>query len=254
MCRYNWRLHSLSIVIPAYNEARRLPGTLRRILDWLGEQEFSFCEVLVVDDGSRDQTASLAEDLARAYPVIRVLKNPGNRGKGYAVRHGMLEAKGDWVLFTDADLSTPIEEVKTLYRRAREGEAAIAIGSRALDPSLVEVHQAALREWSGKVFNLAMRAVTGLQFRDTQCGFKLFEGYAARQVFSRQKLDGFSFDVEALFIARRLSLSAVEVPVRWRNVEGTKVGALNGVQSFADLLRIRWSGAKGIYNAAADEE
>jgi glycosyltransferase involved in cell wall biosynthesis len=254
MSRYNWRLRSISIIIPAYNEARRLPGTLRRVLDWLGQQEFSFCEILVVDDGSRDETASLAEDLARAHPVVRVLKNPGNRGKGYAVRHGMLEARGAWVLFTDADLSTPIEEVKTLYCRAREGKAAIAIGSRALDPSLVEVHQAALREWSGKIFNFAMRAITGLQFRDTQCGFKLFERGAARQVFSRQKLDGFSFDVEALFIARRLSLPVVEVPVRWRNVEGTKVGALNGVQSFTDLLRIRWNGAKRIYGAAADAE
>ncbi|HSM76513.1 MAG TPA: dolichyl-phosphate beta-glucosyltransferase [Bryobacteraceae bacterium] len=241
-------MHSISIIIPAYNEALRLPSTLNRVLEWTGSQAFTFCEVIVVDDGSRDETTSVVERFSTGQASIRLLRNPGNRGKGYAVRHGMLEAKGEWLLFTDADLSTPIEEVTTLYRRVQEEGAVIAIGSRALDPSLVEVHQAAFREWSGKLFNLVMRRVTGLNFRDTQCGFKLFQFRAAHQVFSRQKLDGFSFDVEALFIARRLSLKTVEVPVRWRNVEGTKVGAINGSQSFADLFRIRWSGAKGKYD------
>lgn len=240
-------LKSLSIVIPAYNEARRLPSTLRRIAEWANGQAFSFCEIAVVDDGSRDNTARVVESFAGGAAAVRLLKNPGNRGKGYAVRHGMLEARGEWRLFTDADLSTPIEEVAKLHEQIELEGAQIAIGSRALNPALVEVHQAAFREWSGKVFNFAMRGITGLGFRDTQCGFKLFSSHAAREVFSRQKLDGFSFDVEALFIARRLSLKAVEVPVRWRNVEGTKVGARSGIQSFADLFRIRRNGARGYY-------
>ncbi|HTW64450.1 MAG TPA: dolichyl-phosphate beta-glucosyltransferase [Bryobacteraceae bacterium] len=232
-------MDSLSIVIPAYNEEHRLPQTLRRVLEWLAQRSFSFCEVIVVDDGSRDGTAHVVEKFAQETSLVRLLSNPGNRGKGYAVRHGMLEAKGEWILYTDADLSTPIEEIAKLCRAAREQSAGVAIGSRAVDRSLVAVHQPALRELSGRCFNLVMRAVTGLPFRDTQCGFKLYRAEAAREIFKRQRQDGFSFDVEDLLIARKLGVEAVEVPVRWANVEGTKVRLSQGMKSFLDLLRIR---------------
>ncbi len=241
-------MQSLSIVVPAYNEAARLPATLELLLAWLHPRRFQFAEVLVVDDGSRDATAAFVEEFSQKHPCVRLLRNPGNRGKGYAVRHGMSKAAGDWILFTDADLSTPIEEVDTLFARLQASAAVAAIGSRALDRSLVEVRQSAFREASGQFFNLVMRAVTGLPFLDTQCGFKLYHSSAARQIFPRQRLDGFSFDVEDLYIARRRGLSIVEVPVHWRNVEGTKVGALSGLRSFADLLRIRANAARGLYD------
>jgi len=232
-------LTSLSVVIPAYNEQHRLPATLDRVFAWLAGQPLEFQEVIVVNDGSRDGTAALVEGYAKEHPCLRLLNNSGNRGKGYSVRHGMLEARGEWVLFSDADLSTPIEDASNLYAVALGAEADIAIGSRAVDRSLVSVHQPAMRELSGRFFNLVMRMVTGLRFRDTQCGFKLYRASAAREVFSRQKLDGFSFDVEDLYIALRLGIPAIEVPVHWANVEGTKVSAFTGLRSFADLLRIR---------------
>ena len=232
-------MDSLSIVIPAYNEERRLPETLNRILHWVQGGSFTFYEVLVVDDGSLDGTEHVVENFAFANPAVRLLKNPGNRGKGYAVRHGMLEAKGQWVLYTDADLSSPIEEFDKLYDAASAQDAAVAIGSRALEQSLVEVHQSAFREYSGRFFNLVMRTVTGLPFHDTQCGFKLYRADAAKQIFSKQLQDGFSFDVEDLLIAKKLGLRAIEVPVRWANVEGTKVRLSQGVKSFTDLWRIR---------------
>jgi glycosyltransferase involved in cell wall biosynthesis len=229
-------LRSLSIVIPAYNEAKRLPATLQRVLAWLSASQLHFSELIVVDDGSSDNTAEIAANC----PPVRLLRNPGNRGKGYAVRHGMLEAAGDWVLYSDADLSTPIEEADNLYQAAAKAGAAIAIGSRAIDRTLVTVHQSGFREWSGRAFNLVMRAITGLNFHDTQCGFKLYRKDAAKTVFSAQKLDGFSFDVEDLYIARRAGLKAIEVPVHWANVEGTKVSMGQGVKSFADLVKIRF--------------
>ena len=234
-------------MIPAYNEERRLPSTLDTVLAWLNASAFPDAEVLVVDDGSGDGTAALVEARSAADPRVRLLRNPGNRGKGYAVRHGMSESRGGWILFSDADLSAPIEELPKLLGAAQEKNAAVAIGSRALDRSLIGVHQSRWRELSGIVFNLLMRVLTGLPFADTQCGFKLYSREAARQVFKRQRLDGFGFDVEDLFIARRLGLVAIEVPVKWNNVEGTKVGLTQGLRSFLDLLVIRWNGIRGVY-------
>jgi glycosyltransferase involved in cell wall biosynthesis len=176
-----------------------------------------------------------------------VLQNPGNRGKGYSVRHGVLEARGEWVLFTDADLSSPIGEVEKLWSAVERRGARVAVGSRALDRSLVGVHQPMLREVVGRAFNAAMRMITGLDFKDTQCGFKLFEACAGREVFSRQLLDGFGFDVEALVIASKRGIPAVEVPVRWDNVEGTKVSLWLGFAAFLDLLRVRLNAAQGKY-------
>ena len=233
---------SLSIIIPAYNEANRLPDSLIKVKQYLSAAKWDFVEVVVVDDGSRDNTVQLAEAAG-----ARVLKNPGNRGKGYSVKHGVLEAKGEWVLFTDADLSSPIGEVEKLWSAAESSAAQMVVGSRAVDRSLVGVHQPVMREAMGRIFNAAMRLVTGLPFKDTQCGFKVFQTVAAREVFSRQQLDGFGFDVEVLFIARKLGYQAVEVPVRWDNVEGTKVSLLLGFKAFTDLLKVRRNGLQGKY-------
>jgi len=241
------RAASISIVIPAYNEEKRLPATLETVLAYVRGKQFPFAEILLVDDGSEDGTVGLAEKWQRDHPSIRLLKNPGNRGKGYSIRHGMLEARGEWILFTDADLSSPVTELDKLFAAAAEAGAEIAIGSRALDRSLVGVHQSAFREFSGRLFNVVMRMLTGLPFRDTQCGFKLFRADAARAIFSRQRLDGFSFDVEDLVIAKALRLPAVEVPVIWNNVEGTKVSGFAGVASFGALLGIKWRELTGRY-------
>jgi dolichyl-phosphate beta-glucosyltransferase len=237
-------METLSIVIPAYNEERRLPATLDRILAYLERSPVPVAEILVVDDGSRDGTAGVVQAKGG---IVRLVSNPGNRGKGYAVRNGMLAAKGDWILSTDADLSAPIEELGKLIAAARRENAAVAIGSRALDRKLVKVHQPMMREVSGRAFNIVMRLVTGLPFRDTQCGFKLFRGDAAREIFSRQIEEGFSFDVEDLLIAHALGLRSVEVPVEWSNVEGTKVSLAQGMKSFADLVRIRTRAVRGNY-------
>jgi len=209
---------------------------------YLHASKWEFAEIIVVDDGSRDATAQVAGEAG-----ARVLKNPGNRGKGYTVRHGMLEARGDWALFSDADLSSPIEELEKLWRAAERENAQVAIGSRAVDRSLVGVHQPFFREAMGRLFNLIMRMITGLPFRDTQCGFKLFESRAAREVYRRQRLEGFGFDVEVLYIASRLGYRALEVPVRWNDVAGTKVSLWRGMTAFLDPLKVRWNGITGKY-------
>ncbi|HMC58108.1 MAG TPA: dolichyl-phosphate beta-glucosyltransferase [Candidatus Solibacter sp.] len=233
---------SISIIIPAFNEEKRLPATLAAVREYLDRSSWEFAEIVVVDDGSRDRTV----EVARAAGA-RVLQNPGNRGKGYGVKHGALEAKGAWVLFTDADLSAPIGELEKLWSAVERGQAQFAIGSRAVDRRLVGVHQPLAREMVGRFFNLVMRLVTGLPFRDTQCGFKLMEAGAARQVFPRQQLDGFGFDVEVLFIAQSLRYRCLEVAVRWDNVPGTKVSTWRGMLAFFDLLKVRWNGITGKY-------
>ncbi|HUQ90956.1 MAG TPA: dolichyl-phosphate beta-glucosyltransferase [Bryobacteraceae bacterium] len=240
-------MHSVSIVIPAYNEEKRLPASLDAVLAYLATRQFSFWEVLVVDDGSSDATAQCVSGYAASHPGVRLLSNPGNRGKGYSVKHGMLAAEGEWILFTDADLSSPIAELDVLLAAATREHAQVAIGSRALDRSLVGVHQPAVREYAGRVFNLLMRAVTGVDFQDTQCGFKLYHSEAARRIFPLQQLDGFGADVEDLFIAKLLDIKAIEVPVRWNNAEGSKVSVLNGLDSFLDPLRIRLLQLRGKY-------
>ena len=243
---------NLSVVIPAYNEEKRLPSTLDTLLAFFAPGQFGEVEVIVVDDGSRDRTAALVEARVASLPSpasvhLRLVRNPGNRGKGYAIRNGMSEAHGDWVLISDADLSAPIEEIDKLIGAARERNARVVIGSRALDRSLIGVHQSRWRELSGIVFNQVMRLVTGLPFADTQCGFKLYHREAVPRIFPYQQLDGFGFDVEDLFIARRRGFPCIEVPVRWNNVEGTKVGLTQGIRSFLDLVLIRWYSLTGRY-------
>lgn len=237
------------MVIPAFNEERRLPSSLDAVLSYLTEKRNEMtAEVLVVNDGSTDGTSAVTQSFAGREIPVRLLNNPGNRGKGYSVRHGMLEAKGDWVLFSDADLSAPIAELDKLLAAARNDDYQIVIGSRALDRSLIGVHQSTLREWAGRLFNLIMRAIIGLPFWDTQCGFKLYSGAAAREIFRRQRIDGFGFDAEALFIGRKLGYRILEVPVRWNHVEGTKVRMTrDSVNMFFDLARTRWNQLRGRY-------
>jgi glycosyltransferase involved in cell wall biosynthesis len=236
----------LSIVIPAYNEELRLPATLQRIGEYAMQTGWENYEILVVDDGSKDQTVTVAERIGRELPAIRVVRNPGNRGKGYAVKNGMLVAAGEWRLFTDADLSTPIEEIEKLLAVGKAGTS-VVIGSRALNRELVGVHQSGFREAAGKAFNFLMRRVLGLPLGDTQCGFKLYSAEAAEQVFPRQRLERFGFDAEALFIANLHGFKIGEVPVRWNNVDGTKVSLWNGAQPFLDLFTIRKNQLSGRY-------
>jgi len=233
---------SISIIIPAFNEEKRLPSTLKNVRCYLDRSQWEFAEIVVVDDGSRDGTVEVAEKAG-----VRVLRNPGNRGKGYSVKHGMMQAKGEWALFTDADLSSPIEDIEKLWNAVDREGAAGAIGSRALDRSLIGVHQPAFREVMGRIFNMVMRLITGLPYKDTQCGFKLFESRAAQEIFGRQQADGFGFDVEVLFIAKRLGYKMVEVPVRWNDVAGTKVSLWRGMSAFFDPVKVRWIGLAGKY-------
>ena len=235
----------LSIVIPAYNEERRLPQTLRRVREYLSTRPAS-AEVIVVDDGSSDRSAAVVEEWRSKFAGLRLLSNGHNRGKGYSVRHGMLEARGRIVLFTDADLSAPIEEADKLL--AALGDYEVAIGSRGVDPSLIEVHQSPLRELAGKDFNAVVRAVTGLDFTDTQCGFKAFVREHARIVFEQQRIERFGFDPEILFLAKRHGLRAIEIPVRWAHDPQTKVNMIrDSLRMFGEVLAIRWNWLLGRY-------
>ena len=232
---------ALSIVVPAYNERDRLPRGLRGIVEYLDARGLDGAELIVVDDGSADGTDAVASSILEPTGrPFRVLCNPGNRGKGYSVRRGLLDARGARVLFTDADLSTPIDELGALERALDEG-ADIAIGSRDVEGARVLRHQVWYRELAGKSFNVAVRALAVSGIRDTQCGFKLFTREAAQTVCAHQTLDRWGFDVELLLLARRLGLRIAEVPVRWINDEDTKVDLVrDGTAMLVDILRIRW--------------
>jgi glycosyltransferase involved in cell wall biosynthesis len=234
----------LSVVVPAFDEGPRIGATVGHIRDHLARREPSW-EIVVVDDGSTDDTAAQAEAALGA--TGRVLRHPRNLGKGAAVRTGMLAARGARRLFTDADLSTPIEELDTLERAVDAG-AAIAIGSRAVDRSLLEVRQPALRELAGRVFNLVVRLVAVPGIRDTQCGFKLFRADAAEALFRASRIQGFGFDVEVLALARRRGLPIAEIGVRWRNGPVTRVTLGGGASAFLDPLRVRLMLMAGRYD------
>lgn len=238
----------LSIIIPAYNEERRLPRTLARIQDYFSAKNIGLdtIEIIVVDDGSRDATAAVAQEWSQRLP-LRVVPNAENRGKGYSVRHGMLEARGRIGLFTDADLSSPIQECAKLLAAIESGHD-VAIGSRAVDRSLIEEHQSPFREIAGMVFNAFVRMFTLLPFHDTQCGFKAFLLEPSRIVFEQQRIEGFGFDPEILFIAKRHGLHMIEVPVRWAHDPATKVHVVrDSLLMFADLIYIRWNWLLGRY-------
>jgi glycosyltransferase involved in cell wall biosynthesis len=238
---------SISIVVPAYNESARLPDTIRRIEGYFTAAIWDFHEIIIVDDGSTDSTFQTAERFAKANPNVRVLRNPGNRGKGYSVRHGMKEARGEWRLFSDADLSAPIEELDKLCDAVSRRGVKVAIGSRAIDRSLIGVHQPGFRESAGRFFNAVMRVVVRLPIADTQCGFKLFHKDAAEVIFGRQRLERFGFDVEILYIAKKHGFPIAEIPVRWNHAEGSKVGMLTGLHAFGELAQVRWNDMRGLY-------
>jgi len=237
----------LSIVIPAYNEERRLPRTLDSILVYLQARPYR-AEILVVDDGSSDRTPEIVATYRGRSPEPRLLSNGTNRGKGFSVRHGMLESRGEIALFTDADLSTPIEEADKLLASLREAGFDGAIGSRAVDRSLIQVHQSAFREQAGIFFNRIVRWILGLEFSDTQCGFKAFRTTRARRIFEQQRAERFGFDPEILFLAKRCGLRVAEVPVRWSHDRATKVNVVaDGMHMLFELLRIRWDALCGRY-------
>ncbi len=239
----------LSIIIPAYNEERRLPRTFERIREYLEKRGMltGQTEIILVDDGSTDATARVTAEWQSRLPFLRLVSNGENRGKGYSVRHGMLEARGRIALFTDADLSAPIEEADKLFAALEAGNDA-AIGSRAIDRSLIAVHQSRLREIAGIIFNGFVRLATGLPFLDTQCGFKAFLREPSRIVFEQQRIERFGFDPEVLFLAKRHGLRTAEVPVRWAHDPATKVHVVrDSLLMFGDLLYIRWNWLLGRY-------
>lgn len=253
----------LSIVVPAYNEAARIRASLQGAADYLAANAPD-AEIVVVDDGSTDGTAALVEEFAASLPpartpAVRLLKNGANRGKGYSIKHGVLLAEGDLVLISDADFSTPISELPLLLQPVEEGGYGIAIGSRALRGSRVEIHQAVWREAMGRAFNRLVRFLTGLPFRDTQCGFKLMRRQDVLPLFRAARIERFAYDVEILYLARKAGIRVAEVPVVWRNAPGTKVNALlDPLDMLKDIVRVvlrdrlgRY-GALGSPNAAAE--
>ena len=233
----------LSVVVPAYNEEERLPRTLDRLYEYYEAQDYDY-NVVVVSDGSTDRTGDIVREFASSHPQFALLEYQPNRGKGYAVRRGMLEAPGDLVLFCDADLATPQEETSKLLGRIKDG-ADVAIGSRPLHESKLEKRQPFLREMLGRAFNFAVQTLAVRGIDDTQCGFKLFKRGACQDVFNRCKLDGFSFDFEALLIARDLGYRIDEVPIRWSHQEGSKVVILrDGPRMLRDLVKLRMKGKR----------
>jgi dolichyl-phosphate beta-glucosyltransferase len=238
-----------SIVVPAYNEAKRLEATLDLVLGYVAAQKWN-AEVLVVNDGSKDATRDIVLRRAAHNPALRLVENPGNRGKGYSVRHGVMEARGEFILFTDADLASPIEEGEKLLAALAAG-ADMAIGSRWLDTSLQTRPQPLYRRVLGRVFNLALRLVLGMNYKDTQCGFKAFRRGAAAAVFPLQIIERWGFDPEILFLARRLGFRVDEVAVKWAHQENTKISPIrDGLRMFTELLTIRWYAVSGRYDGA----
>jgi len=230
----------LSIVIPVYNEEKRIGETLRKILDFLGSKEYSW-EILIVDDGCKDNTIALAEKILTG-KRHRILKNERNMGKGASIRHGLLEAQGEVCLFTDADLSTPIEEMDRLEEPIKQGYH-VSFGSRAMKGSQLLVRQPLHREMMGRMFNILVQILHLPGVKDTQCGFKLFTHEAAQAIFQRQKMQGFCFDVEALVLARRLGFKIKEVPVRWIDSPQSKVNPLkDSFKMLGDLIRLKFRG------------
>lgn len=239
-----------SIIIPAYEEEERLGDSVKKIFAFVETEKLS-AELIIVDDGSKDKTAAVAEKVCAEFPNIqsKVIGYTENRGKGFAVKTGLLAAQADIAIFSDADLSTPIEELTKLVKPIESGEFDVTFGSRALDRSLIGTHQPWRREQGGKVFNLIVRILTGLTFLDTQCGFKAFNMKKFRPLLDLMAIDRFGFDVEFLFVANLYNLKLKEIPVRWDNAEGSKVSVFRDSQRMFNEVRIiRRNAKRGIYD------
>ncbi|RXH55257.1 dolichyl-phosphate beta-glucosyltransferase [Granulicella sibirica] len=239
----------LSIVIPAYNECARIEATLERVLECVQQRGWD-AEVLVIDDGSTDETPQIVERWMKLHPRLHLLKNPGNRGKGYSVRSGLLQAAGDIVMFTDADLSAPMEEAELLFAALDRG-ADVAIGSRWLDKARQTAHQPLYRRFFGRCFNGVVRLAMGLPFKDTQCGFKAFKRPVAQMIFRLQRIERWGFDPEILYLARKLKFRVEEVPVTWGHDERSRISYLkDGMKMLEEVGVIRWNSLAGRYDAA----
>jgi dolichyl-phosphate beta-glucosyltransferase len=235
-----------SIVLPAYNESERIASTIEKILAHANERAWR-AEIIVVNDGSKDDTAEIVRKYASKDSMLRLIENPGNRGKGFSVKNGMLHANGDILLFSDADLSSPIAEADRLFAAIRQG-ADVAIGSRWLKTELQIQRQPFYRQVFGRVFNLALRLVLGLRFKDTQCGFKAFTRSAAMTLFPVQQIERWGFDPELLYLAKRYRLKVAEVPVAWSHREGTRINPLrDGIRMVGEMFVIRWNALSGKY-------
>lgn len=238
-----------SIVIPAYNESARIESTLDRVMNCVDAQGWD-AEVLVVDDGSSDSTPDIIHGWMARYPRLHLIQNAGNRGKGYSVRNGLLQAAGEIVMFTDADLSAPMEEATRLFA-AIEGGADVAIGSRWLDKGRQTIHQPLYRRFFGRCFNWVTRTIMGLPFKDTQCGFKAFRRSAAQKIFRLQRIERWGFDPEILFIARKLGYNIREVPVTWGHDERSRMSYLkDGMKMLEEMAIIRTNSLAGRYDEA----
>jgi dolichyl-phosphate beta-glucosyltransferase len=235
-----------SFIIPAYNESERLAVSLPKILDYVRQRELR-SEIIVVNDGSSDDTAEVVRSFMAHNADIRLVENPGNRGKGFSVRNGMLNAQSDVMLFTDADLSSPIYEADKLFAAIEKG-ADVAIGSRWLQADLQTERQPWHRQLYGRLFNLALRITLGLNYRDTQCGFKAFTRSAAHTIFTRQRVERWGFDPELLFLADKFELRTTEVPVEWAHDHRSKISPLrDGLKMGVEMLSVRWNDMKGLY-------
>jgi len=237
----------LSIVIPAYNESARIEQTLDRVMTCIDAQGWD-AEVLVVDDGSRDGTAEIVALWMKVFPRLHLVQNPGNRGKGYSVRNGLLQAAGEVVMFTDADLSAPMEEAERLIAAINAG-ADVAIGSRWMDRTRQTIQQPLYRQFFGRCFNWITRTIMGLPFKDTQCGFKAFRRPVAQVIFRLQRIERWGFDPEILFIARKLRYSIREVPVTWGHDERSRISYLkDGLKMLEEMAFIRYNSLFGRYD------
>jgi len=250
----------LSILIPAYNESTRLPATLLRMDEYLATRDFSH-ELVIVDDGSRDNTRDVVRDFAATRNWVRLVHyddeagHPQNRGKGFAVRTGVQAAVGRDILFSDADLSTPIEEMEKLLPPISRGDCDIAIASRALPDSDLAIHQPFYREWMGRCFNRVVQALAVPGVKDTQCGFKAFRGEVAKRLFGLAQVDGFGFDPEILYLAMKLGYSIREIPVTWRHMDDSRVNPLSApLKMLGELVEIRWNDLRGLYEEGEDPD
>ncbi len=238
-----------SLIFPAFNESHRLTVTLEKVLAYITQQRWR-AEVIVVDDGSTDATANIVRNFAKGNPAVQLLQNPGNRGKGYSVRNGMLNAHGDILLFSDADLSSPISEATKLFAALETAD--VAIGSRWLDSDVQTQRQSVMRQGFGRVYNLLLRIILGLNYKDTQCGFKAFTRSAARLIFSAQRVERWGFDSELLYLAKMYGLRVAEVPVEWGHAPASKINPVtDGARMFAEMLSVRWNAITGKYTKAS---